>query len=334
MDDEENQQYPPEFHPGELDSSESSDYEENEFEDEDEEISQAPAAPWSWKVMKRKENQFVDNFKFNVEEFKSLLWPRVSDIFVKPPKCGRKWKLCAKSRLLLILAYLRKGFCYGMLGPLFHLSSSRARLLIKEDLPKLRDRLKGLIKWNNWNQQAQHLSEDDGNTFSRCVCIIDATEHPCNRPSTDQRNFYSGKSKMHVIKSQIAVEPVSGRIMHVVCGVRGIIHDKVIFDLSGIIDLVGVRESVMADSGYQGIQHSVRALMPFKKPRKGALTNEQKIWNRQLGRKRVLVEHVFGALKKWTILDHRWKGRITELPFYQEVFLLCCCLYNLLKFGN
>ncbi len=127
----------------------------------------------------------------SIEQFVELLWPRVADIFVKPPKCGRKWKLCSKSRLLLILAFLRKGFCYQMLGPLFFLSSSRVRILIKEDLPKLRLRLRSLVSWHNWTQQANHLSEVDGVSFSRCVCIVDATEHQCNRPKSRQQNFYS-----------------------------------------------------------------------------------------------------------------------------------------------
>ena len=67
-------------------------------------------------------------------------------------------------------------------------------------------------------QQLLHWSEDDGPNCSMVVGIVDATEQICNRPKIDQREFYSGKSKCHVFKSQIVVEPRSGRIIHIFAG--------------------------------------------------------------------------------------------------------------------
>lgn len=313
-------------------SENSSEVSEEEEEEEQNSGAQDREFQWRWSQIRHKPDDFKRAFKFTVDQFEEILWPEIEDLFVRNrQKGGNAFKLDEKTSVLLVLAFLRKGFTYPDLAFNFGISPARARFIIQENVRKISARLNHHITWNSWRNQDDHLSENDGERFSRCVCIVDATEHECNRPAVNQKNFYSGKSKMHCIKTQIAIEPVSGRIMHVYSGIEGKRHDKKIFDESGIADLVRAREFVMADCGYVGIGSSVPALLPFKKPRNRELTNEQKLWNRRLGRKRVLVENVFGSLKKWKILHNRWIAKTTRLEWYSMIFKLCCIFHNMLN---
>ncbi len=48
---------------------------------------------------------------------------------------------------------------------------------------------------------------------------------------------------------------------------------------------------------------------PRKNPRKSELTDEQKQSNRELARRRVVVEHVIRSLKIFRILGERYRNR-------------------------
>jgi len=106
------------------------------------------------------------------------------------------------------------------------------------------------IKWTSCHEREALLSTFDGDNHPLVVGVVDATEQRIRRPKGNdvQREWYSGKKKCHTIKSQIVVDPISGRIIHVVSGYPGKTHDKRLFDRSGVVDLVRDGESMMGDS--------------------------------------------------------------------------------------
>ena len=60
---------------------------------------------------------------------------------------------------------------------------------------------------------------------------------------------------------------------------------------------------MLADSGYQGIAKlRTNSIVPYKRPKGGILTDEQKTHNRVLASRRITVERVFACLKKFKIL--------------------------------
>jgi len=66
----------------------------------------------------------------------------------------------------------------------------------------------------------------------------------------------------------------------------------------------------LADSGYQGLadlHEKVRT--PFKKPKGGELTEEQKQFNKQLAAERVVIEHIIRHLKIFRILSSKYRNR-------------------------
>ncbi|HEX3561164.1 MAG TPA: transposase family protein [Pyrinomonadaceae bacterium] len=61
---------------------------------------------------------------------------------------------------------------------------------------------------------------------------------------------------------------------------------------------------------YQGLQKlHAKSRTPHKKPRKSELSDEQKQSNRELARRRVIVEYVIRSLKIFRILAERYRNR-------------------------
>lgn len=66
----------------------------------------------------------------------------------------------------------------------------------------------------------------------------------------------------------------------------------------------------LADSGYQGLEalHE-RVRTPFKKPKGGELSGEQKQFNKDLAAERVVIEHIIRHLKIFRIVSSKYRNR-------------------------
>lgn len=64
---------------------------------------------------------------------------------------------------------------------------------------------------------------------------------------------------------------------------------------------------------------------PFKKPRGGALEEEQRALNSQLNALRVRLEHGIGWIKNWASLATRWRCAHT---MYTSIVQVVCGLVN------
>ena len=146
---------------------------------------------------------------------------------------------------------------------------------------------------------------------------MDATEQRTER--RDKGSGYSGKKKVHTIKTQIVVD-MKGTIAHISSSVPGNMHDKKLFDQSALI----LPDTVLGDLGYLGTNLTI----PFKSSKLHALTRRQKEWNMRHARKRIIVEHVFASLKSFRILADRFRGALNH---YHEYFVIVCGLRNLAR---
>ncbi len=115
--------------------------------------------------------------------------------------------------------------------------------------------------------------------------------------------FYSGKQKEHTLKTQLIIDQKSLKIICLKHG-KGKNNDFKLFKIVGL----NKREllKLIADKGYQGIAkiHKLSET-PIKKRRGGKLTKEQKKYNRELNRLRIVIEHVNRRLKIFKILSYR-----------------------------
>lgn len=134
--------------------------------------------------------------------------------------------------------------------------------------------------------------------------LIDATEQPVQRPQRKQKMWYSGKKKRHSIKNEI-VTTENGKIVSVSKSVPGTVHDIIIRRRGPPLP---ENAHAYADSGYQGYQVDHPAIdIPYKKPKKGTLSKEEKEYNHALSCFRVRVEHTIGRMKKFRILNDRFR---------------------------
>jgi hypothetical protein len=70
-----------------------------------------------------------------------------------------------------------------------------------------------------------------------------------------------------------------------------------------------------ADSAYQGYDKEHRNLeFPYKKPKNGKLTDEEKEYNRGLSGFRVRVEHRIGRTKRFKIASERFRNPLETHP--------------------
>jgi len=83
---------------------------------------------------------------------------------------------------------------------------------------------------------------------------------------------------------------------------------------------------ILADAGYQGLVdlHEI-CQTPFKKSKHHPLTERQKLRNRNLAHKRILIEHIFRKLKVFRILSEKYRNRRKRFALR---FNLIAAIYN------
>ncbi len=103
---------------------------------------------------------------------------------------------------------------------------------------------------------------------------------------------------------------------------KGSAHDFEIFKQSGVHFLDDIL--LVGDKGFQGICAPF-SLTPYKKPKKGTLTAEQKAFNSSLSKFRIFIEHVNRRIKRFKILQMRYRNK--QKKHLLRVSLICG-IYN------
>lgn len=107
---------------------------------------------------------------------------------------------------------------------------------------------------------------------------------------------------------------------------EGRVHDKRIADFADYQLPEG--SQLLQDLGFLAFTlDGVEVIEPFKKPRGGELSEEQKAANQALARRRVRIEHVNSSVKRCRMVKERirlWRGGIRDL-----VMEVACALHNL-----
>lgn len=157
------------------------------------------------------------------------------------------------------------------------------------------------------------------------IAIADATEVAVERPKHGQKKYYSGKKKRHTIKLQIIINALTKAIICInVCS--GNVHDFKLLKLSKY--KFHGRLKILADSGYQGIKklHS-NSETPIKASKNHKLTPEEKAYNRNLSRQRIVIENVNAVIKSFKILGTRYRNKGTRFKLRAS---LICGICNLM----
>jgi hypothetical protein len=85
-------------------------------------------------------------------------------------------------------------------------------------------------------------------------------------------------------------------------------HDFTLFKNSELV--ISETTLILADKGYQGIHlfHN-NSLIPHKRQKDKSLTVQQKKENKELAKKRIMIEHINRKLKVFRILSSRYRNR-------------------------
>lgn len=207
----------------------------------------------------------------------------------------------------MALVWLRTYPTYEVLGFFFGLHKRNAQLNVRATLEGL-DRL-DTFPFDRPGRDRKKLrsAAEVMAAFPQVRVIIDAKEQRVHRPEgfEAQKPYYSGKKQAHTLKTQVVVEPC-GRIETVSDSVPGgANHDLTLLRASGVLDRLAAGEGAMVDQGYVGAKTShpeVPVVIPFKASRGHPLTEEQKAFNRNVARHRIVVEHTIAQVNRFTVL--------------------------------
>lgn len=217
---------------------------------------------------------------------------------------GRRYRLSAEEAVLLTLIHFRTYETLAFLGFLFDCDLSTAHRYIRRFEPLI-----GSIMAIPKNKEA--LTKED------ILLIVDATEQETERR---QGTGYSGKKRRQTVKTQV-IATGDGRIRQVSYSVPGNIHDKKLFDLSGLSKKT--QKTMLADLGYLGTD----CIIPQKSSKFHRLTIKQKQANKKHSVLRIPIEHVFAHLKQWRILANRFRSSLKD---YNLIFRIVCGLRNMM----
>jgi hypothetical protein len=234
---------------------------------------------------------------------------------------GRKPKLNIAEQVCLCLFYLRQMPTFEVLGLQFGVSKTEANDTFHYWLKILRNILPASLLEQVENHQSDY--ELVLEVLTEFELIVDSMEQSRERPSDnqEQKKYFSGKKKQHTFKSQFITLPKGKDIVDVKIGERGPVSD---------ISLLRTQQEKFADiqkfQGDKAYIGSKNTTTPYKKPKKGKLTEQQKVANKKISSNRIFVEHVIRLIKIFRIAQQRFP---LSSPIYQQVILTICGLVRL-----
>jgi hypothetical protein len=207
--------------------------------------------------------------------------------------------------LLAAVIWLRHYPTEEVLGFLFGVSDSTARRAAHRCLPILaaagRDTMRMPDPGRGHRKRLPKLlAETPG-----LAVVIDTFEQRVQRPRRRQRAYYSGQKKAHTLKSQVAVDEESGRFVDVAESRPGPWADLKVLKRSRLLRRLPAGVGALADLAYVGmadLHPEGLGATPRRKPRGKPRPPEDRRYNRAFSRRRIVVEHAIGRLRRYQAL--------------------------------
>ena len=233
-----------------------------------------------------------------------------------------------EDKLFFILFYVKCYPTFDVAGVLFEVHRCQPHRWVHTLLPLLEQTLGEAVVL-----PAQKMDEVAA-FFERFPQVqnlfIDGQERPTQRPGSApaQRAYYSGKKKRHTRKN-IVVRDEHRFVVFVSPTAAGHQHDYTLLKESAFLDHLPEGVYCWVDLGFQGMATAyphVPVVIPDKKPRGGALTDEQQADNFLKASMRVVVEHAIGGLKGLNVIAHVYRNRTDALA--DQFMRVACGLWN------
>ena len=213
---------------------------------------------------------------------------------------GGDFDLSTADQLLLTVVWLRQYPTNEVLGFLFGVSDSTASRARTRCLPVLEQAGKDTMRMPDPGAARRKRLPGLLKDTPGLAVVIDSFEQRTQRPRRRQGAYYSGKKKAHTLKSQVAVDEDSGRIVDVSDSVPGPWADIKVLKESRLLRRLPEGVGGIGDLAYVGIAELHPAGLgasPRRKPRGKERPPEARRYNRAFSRRRIVVEPGIGRLR-------------------------------------
>lgn len=234
---------------------------------------------------------------------------------------GRHFKLDVKNRLLVLLLYYRLYITYTLAGFLFDLDQSNVCRDIQKIEPLVRECVPIPQKMHKITKRLRTPEEAERH-FPGFLSFTDCTEQQIPRPENNMRRkmYYSGKKKRHTVKTQLMVNN-QGIIIYKTNHKKGRRHDYDIYKKNRPVTPKQVVS--VFDLGYLGVEKDFpgqKSSLPNRKKRnQKELAQEEKDYNQNHSRKRILIEHVICRMKKYRIMGDIFRNRLRKYDKVSDI---------------
>ncbi len=229
---------------------------------------------------------------------------------------GSQFTLASRDHLLLAVVWLRVYPTYPVLGYLFGVSEFVAQRALKRVLPVLEAAGLDTMRLPDPGKGHRRSLDDLLRDTPELTLLIDTFEQPVQRHKErgEADRYYSGKKKMHTVKTQVAVDERDQRIVDVAPSEPGPTADVTVLRRSGLLGRLPEGMGVMGDLAYVGMTEGypgVAGAWPRRKPRGQPRPVEDVAYNQAFARRRVPVEHAIGRMRHFQSVaqrdrHHRW----------------------------
>jgi hypothetical protein len=217
---------------------------------------------------------------------------------------GRTFELDAQDQILLTVVWLRKYPTQEVLGYLYGISDTSAGRVVKRMLPLLEQAGRDTMRLPDPGRKRRRSLPDLLADTPEIAVVIDSFEQRVqrhkDRPKADE--YYSGKKKQHTLKSQVAVDEISGQFVDVADSVVGPTADIKVLEASDLLNRLPDGVGAIGDLAYIGIDKlhpDGLGAAPRRKPRGKPRPAEDIAYNTEFSRRRIIVENAIGRLRRY-----------------------------------
>lgn len=267
---------------------------------------------WDMEVKEYKEDEYRIIFGVEKNTFNAMVDLAENQYKKDHENGGRNDGLSPRERVEITLKYVRQYVSQRYLAIEYNIAKSCIAPAIKWTLKVIASN-EG-FSLPNKVENIYDTSEDR---------IYDVTESRIDRPQKIQEKYYSGKKKMHTLKTQVEIG-VETLLIYSIAFAVGSTHDFNLFKNSS--HDYNKDTTLFADLGYIGIEKIHKnSIIPIKNSKNHKLNDDEKWFNSEVSKIRIAIEHVNAFLKKFKIISTRFRNRRKNFKLYMTFI---CCIYN------